>query len=595
MPRISISPPWRWSTPNAPSHAPWSTSWPIELDLQVAPRDDSDRPLTEKLTQLRAERDRIHRRWLASDRAGGPRNDLRLTGVSRSSATCSIWSGRSPSYGTNSWCATPTTPATPPCIGCERSRFKPYLPADTLLLEWFIADGRPVAVPGDAGMRSKTRRLEVETGEHPADALTAAGSTWAAYRRSAPSASPGAGGQCAAAPAASCTRRSSQPISDDASRAIPGWIIVPHGPLHYLPFHALHDGRRVTSLSGTRSAICPAASLLRYCRPAATGGYRSCWRSATRARPAALRRRRGPAGWPRHLAARYMWTSEPPWRGCAPRPADAASSTWPPTATSAPTTRSSPAWRWPTAGSPRWIASTCASAPSLVTLSGCQTGRSVVGGGDELLGLTRALLSAGAASLVLSLWAVEDASTARLMEAFYAHLAAGCTKGEALRQAQTRVHPRARSRPDAAQAAAMLIRTPGRRLLWWEMPARCSDAFPPNHRTPTHRFVSASEEGGRDHVQVTCGSSHPGGLRYLYRVLCSAISTLATTSSAGATAVPATALPADCAKYAKPASGGGQRVTVVSPDSDKIQAFSDAGLPPPSNPDIRDSFFHEPK
>jgi CHAT domain-containing protein len=75
-------------------------------------------------------------------------------------------------------------------------------------------------------------------------------------------------------------------------------------------------------------------------------------------------------------------------------------------------------------------------AASLVTLSGCQTGRSVVGGGDELLGLTRALLSAGAASLVLSLWAVDDASTAWLMETFYTHLAAGCTKGEALRLAQ---------------------------------------------------------------------------------------------------------------------------------------------------------------
>jgi CHAT domain-containing protein len=73
---------------------------------------------------------------------------------------------------------------------------------------------------------------------------------------------------------------------------------------------------------------------------------------------------------------------------------------------------------------------------SLVTLSACQTGRSVIGGGDELLGLMRAFLSAGAASLVLSLWAVEDTSTAKLMEHFYMNLAAGQSKRAALQLAQ---------------------------------------------------------------------------------------------------------------------------------------------------------------
>jgi CHAT domain-containing protein len=73
---------------------------------------------------------------------------------------------------------------------------------------------------------------------------------------------------------------------------------------------------------------------------------------------------------------------------------------------------------------------------SLVTLSACQTGRNVIGGGDELLGLMRAFLCAGAASLVLSLWAVEDRSTAQLMEMFYDRLAQGWSKGQALRSAQ---------------------------------------------------------------------------------------------------------------------------------------------------------------
>ena len=73
---------------------------------------------------------------------------------------------------------------------------------------------------------------------------------------------------------------------------------------------------------------------------------------------------------------------------------------------------------------------------SLVTLSACQTGRHVIGGGDEVLGLARAFLSAGAASLVLSLWAVEDRSTADFMRAFYGSLTQGSTKGAGLRHAQ---------------------------------------------------------------------------------------------------------------------------------------------------------------
>jgi CHAT domain-containing protein len=73
---------------------------------------------------------------------------------------------------------------------------------------------------------------------------------------------------------------------------------------------------------------------------------------------------------------------------------------------------------------------------SLVTLSACQTGISVVGGGDELVGFSRAFLYAGAASLLMSLWRVEDQATARLMDRFYRDLLDGQRKSAALRQAQ---------------------------------------------------------------------------------------------------------------------------------------------------------------
>ena len=71
----------------------------------------------------------------------------------------------------------------------------------------------------------------------------------------------------------------------------------------------------------------------------------------------------------------------------------------------------------------------------LVALSGCATGLNVVAAGDELLGLIRGLLSAGAKSLLLSLWDVHDRSTAELMTAFYRRLQGGARKASALQGA----------------------------------------------------------------------------------------------------------------------------------------------------------------
>lgn len=72
----------------------------------------------------------------------------------------------------------------------------------------------------------------------------------------------------------------------------------------------------------------------------------------------------------------------------------------------------------------------------LVTLSACETGVSHVAPGEELLGLARAFLSAGAPSLLLSLWTVDDEATARLMRGFYERLRQGFDVAAALRQAQ---------------------------------------------------------------------------------------------------------------------------------------------------------------
>ncbi len=72
----------------------------------------------------------------------------------------------------------------------------------------------------------------------------------------------------------------------------------------------------------------------------------------------------------------------------------------------------------------------------LVVLSACETQLGDLSRGDELVGMTRAFIYAGAPSVIASLWSVDDAATAQLMERFYIHLRARMGKAEALRQAQ---------------------------------------------------------------------------------------------------------------------------------------------------------------
>jgi CHAT domain-containing protein len=75
----------------------------------------------------------------------------------------------------------------------------------------------------------------------------------------------------------------------------------------------------------------------------------------------------------------------------------------------------------------------------LITLSGCSTGLNVVAAGDELLGLARGLIHAGAETALLTLWDVQDRSAAQLMRSFYSRLVGGGTKSEALQQAMQEV------------------------------------------------------------------------------------------------------------------------------------------------------------
>ncbi|UNU24052.1 CHAT domain-containing tetratricopeptide repeat protein [Microcoleus vaginatus] len=80
---------------------------------------------------------------------------------------------------------------------------------------------------------------------------------------------------------------------------------------------------------------------------------------------------------------------------------------------------------------------------NLVVLSACNTGEGRITG-DGVIGLSRALISAGVPSVIVSLWAVPDAPTSELMQAFYQNLQKNPNKAQALRQAMLttmKTHP----------------------------------------------------------------------------------------------------------------------------------------------------------
>ncbi len=89
----------------------------------------------------------------------------------------------------------------------------------------------------------------------------------------------------------------------------------------------------------------------------------------------------------------------------------------------------------------------------LVVLSACDTGQGELTG-DGVVGLARAWMGAGAPSVVVSLWAVSDTSTAVLMTEFYRHLSEGQDKAQALRQAMLST---AQTYPDPHDWAAFTL------------------------------------------------------------------------------------------------------------------------------------------
>ena len=82
--------------------------------------------------------------------------------------------------------------------------------------------------------------------------------------------------------------------------------------------------------------------------------------------------------------------------------------------------------------------------PCTVVLSACETALAEQGNGDEMVGLVRAFLVAGAARVLASVWPVDDAVTANFMSHFHGALCRGVAPAASLRLAQAelmRDHP----------------------------------------------------------------------------------------------------------------------------------------------------------
>jgi CHAT domain-containing protein/tetratricopeptide (TPR) repeat protein len=233
-------------------------------------------------------------------------------------------------------------------------------------------------------------------------------------------------------------------------------VIVPHGPLHQLPFAALLDpaGRPLLE-TAPDLRYAPSTTLLLRARHQRTIPRRVCLALGydgaagrrlrhTEAEAAAVARLCGGEVWRGGVSAPALRAGERAGGrlGMAKRLRDAAGAyRWLHLACHGEFDLDDPLRSWLEIGpgerlSAADVLDDFALGAELVALSACRSGVSRVLRGDEPMGLVRAFLSAGARAVLVTLWPVEDISTRLLMERFYPALLAGNDPAAALREAQ---------------------------------------------------------------------------------------------------------------------------------------------------------------
>lgn len=212
-------------------------------------------------------------------------------------------------------------------------------------------------------------------------------------------------------------------------------IVIPFGPLHAVPFHALYDGEQYL-LERFEVTACPSSSILQLCaerRPPLDGGCVAVAYSNGGRLPRVVEEARTVSA----LLGGECYAEEDATRSTVMSVASGQRVVH--LAAHAAARLDNPGFAHITLADGQLTMVDVCNLDldgALVTLSACETGRSEVLGGDEVVGLSRGFLYAGASTLIQSLWRVEDDTTAELMRQFYAELGDGCPPGAALRSAQ---------------------------------------------------------------------------------------------------------------------------------------------------------------
>jgi CHAT domain-containing protein len=406
------------------------------LDLTIQARDPRDEPLVEELALLRAERDHHYGRW-ESDSEGTEKNE-RGWASSQSlrqktqqevlvleKKITELWHRllvRNADYARDAalW-----------AVRTESAQ--PYLDQDMVLVEYYVVRGKLVvflvttrnvqAVRLDSDMsqiQALMQRLRLNLHTVPKSPLRAM--------------------DALRANAQAILHQLYKFLFAPLDKRLAGYsklIIVPHDALHYLPFHALYDGDSYL-IERYEISYLPNSSSLRYCReaPPAVGQSIIFGHSNGNRLPHAVEEAlritellSGQVFLEEAASVAKLYQVIPDCHIIH-------------FATHGDFRLDNPLFSG-LALADGWLTTidifNLRLKASLVTLSACQTGRNAMGGGDELMGLMRAFLSGGAASIALTLWAVEDRSTAQIMETFYRHLVDGSGKGASLRCAQMKL------------------------------------------------------------------------------------------------------------------------------------------------------------